>query len=240
MTSTDATRSTDACGRLRSPASEPGFLAGRRPATKGRTYAPDPFHVEDLVKLLNAMTPQRPGDLGEMSSERLRALVIVLWRSGLRISEALALEERDLDRRTLTIVVRHGKGDKRRVTAMDEWGWQQLDRWLERRKTLPLGQVFCVLYGPTAGRAMHGSDVRRQLSEAGERAGLRRRANPHSFRHTHAVELWREGVDVFRIQRQLGHARMDVTANYLSGVAVSEVLAPIARRPAPMMPVPPI
>jgi len=236
VSTADATRSIDAAGRLRSPASEPGYLAGRRPATKGRTYAPDPFHVEDLVALLNAMTPQRPGRLGELSAERLRSLVIVMWRTGMRISEALALEERDLERRNKTLVIRHGKGDRRRVVAMDEWGWQQLDRWLELRKTLPLGQLFCVLHGPTAGRAMHGSDVRRQLSEAGQRAGLRRRANPHSFRHTHAVELWREGVDLFRVQKQLGHARLDVTGIYLQGIAPEEILSPITQRRAPTMP----
>lgn len=229
-------RLKDACGRFRSPASEPGYLAGRRPATKGRTYAPDPFHIEDLVKLLSAITPQRPGKLGEMSAQRLHALVILLWRSGLRISEALALEERDLDRRDLTIVVRHGKGDKRRIIIMDEWGWQQLDRWLKIRTSLPLGQVFCVLHGPTAGRAMHNSDVRRQLRQAGIRAGLRRRVNAHSFRHSHAADLWKEGINLYTIQNQLGHARLDVTATYLKGISPTVVLAPIAQRPAPMIP----
>lgn len=238
MDATHPTRLTDACGRLRSPATEPGFLAGRRPATKGRTYAPDPFHVEDLVQLLDAITPQRPGELGDLSAARLRALVILLWRTGLRISEALALEERDLDHRDLTIIVRHGKGDRRRTTMMDEWGWRQLERWLERRRALPLGQVFCVLRGPTAGRAMHDSEVRRQLRDAAKRAGLRRRANPHSLRHTHAVELWREGIDVYSVQQQLGHARLDITAGYLRGIAPTEVLAPIGRRKPPTMPVP--
>jgi site-specific recombinase XerD len=233
----ESTRSLDACGRLRSTAAEPGYLAGRRPSTKGRRFTPDPYHVEDLVKLLNAITPQRPGPLGEASAERLRALVIVMWRTGMRISEALALEERDLERRNLTMVIRHGKGDRRRIVAMDEWGWRQLDRWLELRKTFPFGQVFCVLHGPTAGRAMHDSEVRRQLSQAGKRAGLRRRVNPHALRHTHAVELWREGVDLFRVQKQLGHARLDVTGVYLQGIAPEEILSPITKRAAPMMPV---
>lgn len=62
--------------------------------------------------------------------------------------------------------------------------------------------------------------------------------NPHSFRHAHAVELWREKVDVYTIQQQLGHARLDVTANYLRGVAPVEILEPIGHRRPPMMAVP--
>jgi site-specific recombinase XerD len=52
---------------------------------------------------------------------RLRALVVVLWRAGLRISEALALAETDLEHSRGSVLVRHGKGDKRREVGMDEW-----------------------------------------------------------------------------------------------------------------------
>jgi site-specific recombinase XerD len=99
-------------------------------------------------------------------------------------------------------------------------------------------EIFCVLSGPTAGQPMSDTDARRQLRATAARAGLRRRANPHSFRHAHAVELWRENIDVYTIQQQLGHARLDVTANYLRGVAPVEILEPIGRRRAPMMAVP--
>src|ERR1700685_1855901 len=81
----------------------------------------------------------------------------------------------------------------------------------------------------TKGRTL--PDARRQLREGAKRAGLRRRANPHCFRHAHAVELWREKIDVYTIQQQLGHARLDVTANYLRGVGAMEILEPIAHRP---------
>jgi hypothetical protein len=57
---------------------------------------------------------------------RLRALIVVLWRAGLRISEALALSERDLDPARGALLVRHGKGGKRREVGMDEWGWNHL------------------------------------------------------------------------------------------------------------------
>ena len=83
---------------------------------------------------------------------RLRALIVLLWRAGLRISEALALQESDLDRARGAVLVRRGKGGKRREVGMDRWAWDQLDPWLEIRRELPIGAMLCVIHGPTAGR----------------------------------------------------------------------------------------
>jgi hypothetical protein len=59
---------------------------------------------------------------------RLRALIVVLWRAGLRISEALALAESDLDPSRGAVLVRRGKGGKRGEVGMDRWAWEQLAR----------------------------------------------------------------------------------------------------------------
>ena len=228
----------DARGRRRSPAAIRGFKPTKPPATRGRHFPPDPLPVEDIVALMQACVALRPGNTAERSAVRLRALIVLLWRTGLRISEALALEERDLNRRDRTVTVRRGKGGKRRLTVMDDWGWPELERWLAVRQKLPPGQIFCVLTGVTAGRAMQDSDVRRQIADCAKRAGIRRRVHAHGLRHSHAVDLWREGIDVYGIQTQLGHARLDIRAQYLRGVAVTEVLAPIVQRKPPMMIVP--
>jgi site-specific recombinase XerD len=82
------------------------------------------------------------------------------------------------------------------------------------------------------------ADVRRQMKHAATSVGIRRRVAPHQFRHAHAVDLWRDEINVYVIQKQLGHARLDVTATYLSGVAPVELLEPIGRRRPPLMPVP--
>jgi hypothetical protein len=88
----------------------------------------------------------------DVAGHRLRALIVLLWRAELRISEALALQESDLDRSRGAVVIRRGKGGKRREVGMDRWAWEQLDPWLEIRHQLPLGAVLCVIHGPTAGR----------------------------------------------------------------------------------------
>jgi site-specific recombinase XerC len=72
-------------------------------------------------------------------------VIVVLCRAGLRISEALALTETDLDRDRGALLVRHGKGDKRREVGMDRWAWSHLEPWLELRTTLPVGRLFCVV-----------------------------------------------------------------------------------------------
>src|SRR5215211_1846277 len=101
----------------------------------------------------------------------LRALIVVLWRAGLRIHEALALSEADLDRRRGSVLVRRGKGGRRREVGMDEWAWEQLQPWTALRLELPVGPLFCVVNGPTRpavvqrscarGPAPHGRGRRR-------------------------------------------------------------------------------
>src|SRR5437588_5773276 len=116
----------DAAGRRRSPATMPEFHRGRSPRNKGLRYPPDPPSVEEIVTVMRATGPTKAGT-------RMRALIVLLWRAGLRISEALALAESDLDPRRGAILVRQGKGGKRREVGMDRWGWEQLSPWLEVR-----------------------------------------------------------------------------------------------------------
>lgn len=94
------------------------------------------------------------------------------------------------------------------------------------------------IYQSKSGRAIHSSDVRRALKAAAKRAGLTRRVNPHNLRHTLAVDLYREGVRELVIQKQLGHARLDVTQTYLRGLDPREMLDPVIGRRPPTMPVP--
>ncbi len=115
----------DSAGRRRSPATMPGYHAGRPPRNKGRRYPADPPTVEEIVGVMRQVGGGRHG-------ARLRAVIVVLWRGGLRIQEALALSERDLDPHRGSILVRRGKGGRRREVGMDEWGFEQLRPWLGR------------------------------------------------------------------------------------------------------------
>ncbi len=219
----------DAAGRRRSPATLPGFHCGRAPRNKGRRYPADPPTIEEIVAVM------REAGNG-VDADRVRGLVVVLWRAGLRISEALALLESDLDERRGSILVRRGKGGKRRTVGMDSWGWEQLAPWLADRVAFPVGALFCVVHGPTAGRACSASAVRVQLGRLARQAGVRRRFAPHQLRHAHAVEMGREGVPLMVIQRQLGHVDLGITSVYLQGIDNSEIVDTVHARRPPTIP----
>ncbi len=99
----ESTQLVDCAGRRRSPATLPGYHRGRPPRNKGLRYPADPPTVEEIISVMRAA--------GESSDGvRLRGVIVVLWRAGLRISEALALNESDLDPERGAVLVRHGKG----------------------------------------------------------------------------------------------------------------------------------
>jgi site-specific recombinase XerD len=215
----------DAAGRRRSPATLPGYLAGRAPRNKGMQYPADPPRAEEIILVMRQAGQDRHG-------LRIRALIGVLWRGGLRISEALALNETDVDPRRGSVMVRHGKGDKRREAGMDPFGFEQLAAWLAHRVLLPPGPLFCVIDGATRRRRWSASAARAELRQLAVDAGVRRRFAPHQLRHAHAVELAGEGVAINIIQRQLGHTDLGTTSAYLQGIDPSEIIDAVRfRRP---------
>ena len=203
--------------------------AGRR-ATKASAYPADPPTVEEIVAVMRAAGDGPHG-------RRLRGLIVVLWRAGLRIHEALALNGSDLDRRRGSLLVRRGKGDRRREVGMDEWAWEQLEPWSAARLALPVGPLFCVVSGATRGRAWSAAAARTQLRRTAAAAGVRRRFAPHQLRHAHAVEMAHEGVSLIVIQRQLGHSNFGITSIYLRGIDNAEIVDAVHARRAPMVPV---
>ena len=106
----------DRAGRRCSPATVSGFHQGVASRNEGVRYPPDPPSVEAIIAVMRVAGDARDG-------VRLRGVIIVVWRAGLRISEALALSETDLDSDRGALLVRHGKGDRRREVGMDHWAW---------------------------------------------------------------------------------------------------------------------
>jgi site-specific recombinase XerD len=169
---------------------------------------------------------------------RPRGLIAILWRSGLRIQEALALTEGDLDHRRGSLLVRRDKGSRRREVGMDVWGCEQLEPWLRRATRAPdRSPLFCVINGTTRGRRWSPAAARAELRRIAAAAGVRRRFAPHQLRHAHAVEMAREGVPLIVIQRQLAHSNLGITSVYLQGIDSGEIIETVHARRAPMIPV---
>jgi integrase len=186
----------DAAGHRRSLVTLPGFDEGRAPRNKGRRYLADPPTVEEIIAVMRQAGSGADG-------VRLRALIVLLWRAGVRIGEALDLAEADLDAARGAVLVRRGKGGRRREVGMDRWAWSQLESWLAVRRRLPVGALLCVIRGASAGR--HWDPILgSKAAGAGRklRAGVRRRFAPHQLRHAHAVELAHEGVPAASAARE--------------------------------------
>ena len=111
----------DVAGRRRSPATMPGYHRGRPPRNKGEPTRPTRRRSRRSSRSC-ARSVTAPTAIG------CAALIVVLWRAGLRISEALSLQESDLDGARGAVLVRHGQGRRRREVGMDRWAWAQLDR----------------------------------------------------------------------------------------------------------------
>jgi site-specific recombinase XerD len=186
--------------------------------------------VEEIVAVM------RTAGVGA-HGRRLRGPIVIMWRAGLRIQEALALTEGDLDQRRGSLLVRRGKGGRRREVGMDAWGWEQLRPWLELRRELPVGPLLCVLNGATRGRHWSPAAARAELRRTAAAAGVRRRFAPHQLRHAHAVEMAREGVPLIVILRQLGYSNLGITSVYLQGIDSGEIIETVHARRAPMIPV---
>jgi site-specific recombinase XerD len=196
------------------------------PSNAGRRFPPEPLTAEEVRALISAV-PGR-GPLGV----RNRALIALLWRSGLRISEALALRPADLNEREGTVRVRNGKGRKDRVAVIDAEALGYLRGWLEVRRANGINgraTIFCsVASGArgagvrTPGRELHTAYVRALLPKVGARAGIEKRVHAHGLRHSHATELVAAGVPLHVIAGQLGHASTATTDAYLGKLMPSE------------------
>ncbi len=198
------------------------FQPGQAPPNKGRRFPPEILTPDEARRLLRTCSHRAPSGI------RNRALLVVMYRAGLRIGEVLALKPGDIDSRAGTVRVLHGKGDHSRVVGLDPTAMSVLDRWLEKRLQLGIRgrYVFCTLQG---GR-LDPSYVRALLGRLAAKAGLDKRVNPHALRHTHAAELAAEGTPVNVIQTQLGHANLAVTDRYLRHVLPMDVVLTMQRR----------
>jgi site-specific recombinase XerD len=199
-----------------------GTAPGQTPANKGRTFPAEPLTRAEVELLLAQCSPRSSTGL------RNRALLIVLWRSGLRISEALDLKPSDVDYTGGTVRVLRGKGRKARTVGLDAGGLAVLQRWHDRRRELGLrgGYLFCTL----AGGRLSDRYVRILLARLATRAGIDKRVTPHQLRHTCAVELVNEGVPVNVISAWLGHASSGVTSRYLDHIQPTQVVEVAKRR----------
>jgi integrase/recombinase XerC len=139
---------------------------------------------------------------------RDRALLELLYASGLRVAEGCGLDVDDVDeaRRTVRVL---GKGDKERVVPVGDTALEALDAYLAMR-----GRQRGPLFLNARGGRLNPRSAHRIVKRLARRAGISQRVTPHTLRHSFATHMLGEGADLRLIQELLGHRRLSTTQRY--------------------------
>ncbi len=171
-------------------------LARARPLPKVITEA-------QVERLLAAPTVSTPTGL------RDKALLELLYATGLRASELAALEVGDLDLAAGWVRVRAGKGDKERLVPLGEEAAAWLEKWLAKR---PKDGPY--LFPGRGGRRLTRARIWQIVKRYAKEAGIHPPPSPHVLRHAFATHLLAHGADLRAVQQMLGHAQISTTEIY--------------------------
>jgi integrase/recombinase XerD len=155
---------------------------------------------------------------------RNRALIVAMYRLGLRPGEALGLSVGDVDLDAGTVAVPARKGGTGRVIGVDAGAAEVLRRWLVRREKQGIADgapLFCTL----AGESLKAAYVRELLPRLARKAGIAKRVHPLGLRYTCAAEMAAEGLPTALIETHLGVAVSGSARRYLRQFTGDEVIA---------------
>jgi integrase/recombinase XerD len=176
---------------------------------KIRRALPGYLKVEEVDRLLTQPDEKTPYGL------RDRAMLEVLYSTGLRVSELVGLRVTDLDAKVGCIRC-VGKGDKERIVPAGRKALGMVEKYLReaRPKLLAKGVSSTALFVNRRGAPLSRVGVWKILSSYGKRAGLRTALTPHMLRHSFATHLLERGADLRSVQLMLGHADISTTQIY--------------------------
>lgn len=143
-------------------------------------------------------------------NKRERALIEFLLASGVRVSELVQMEVQDINRNTFAVHVRHGKGDKERITYINTVAMRHLLSYLDSRPESGTALFFNKDHKP-----LQDGGVRKMVARIGSRAGVSN-VHPHRFRRTFATGLARRGMNIQEVQKLLGHSGVNTTMKYVN------------------------
>lgn len=170
--------------------------------SKKRVKFPTVLSKEEVLSVYN-----------NLNGIKYKTIFLILYGTGLRISEALSLQIKDIDSDRMIITVRNGKGAKDRCVMLSPKLLISLRDYYKSLKKKPLSYLF---FGRDLNKPMISRWVQHNISLAGKKAGVTRPVTPHVLRHSFATHLLESGVDVRRIQLLMGHKSLRTTAIYMN------------------------
>lgn len=183
-------------------------------APKAGKYIPVFLTVDEAFALLEAPTEK------DRYMLRDRAILEMLYSTGMRVSELVSSNVTDLDFNEEMVSVR-GKGGKERLIPVGRPALEAVKNWLPFRKQLvfarakrgrPVEKKALFLNG--RGGRLTSRSVERMVRQYGERAGIMQIVTPHSLRHSFATHLLEMGADLRSVQELLGHSSLSTTQRY--------------------------
>lgn len=169
----------------------------------------------DLISAAELTRLRAAPDVKTLEGKRDRAILELLFSTGLRISElcALSIDDVDLSRDEFSV---RGKGDKIRVVFLSNTARSALQDYLKSRKDME--DALFIRYGRKAEDGgelrIHPRAVQRLLKKYATQAGITRKVTPHVIRHSFATDLLQNGADIRSVQALLGHASINTTQVY--------------------------
>jgi integrase/recombinase XerD len=161
---------------------------------------------EEVDKLLEAPS--------SIYQARDKAILSLLYTSGLRVSELTSLNKEDVNFQDGTITVKHGKGDRDRVTMTTPGTLQLLKDMMYKRTRKGREDKGPALFTNRYGNRLNSRSVQRIVKEASQEAGITKKVTPHILRHTFAVHSLEEGFIINDVQQLLGHSSLSSTQIY--------------------------
>jgi integrase/recombinase XerD len=178
---------------------------------KIRRSLPGYLRLQEVEKLLEQPDENAPLGL------RDRAMLEVLYSTGLRVSELIGLRVMDMDRK-VGCVRCIGKGDKERIVPVGKKALSMVEKYLREARPKLIGKskiaVTPALFVNRRGHPLSRVGVWKILSAYGRQAGLRIPLTPHMLRHSFATHLLERGADLRSVQLMLGHADISTTQIY--------------------------
>ena len=166
------------------------------------------LNLGEIDKLLRAVDTSRPTGL------RDRAMIELLFATGLRVSELCRVGVADLDQ-SLGVIRTLGKGNKQRLVPVGKAALQAVSEYVERgRPALLKGRASRFLFITARGGAMTRQGFNKLLDVQGRKAGIFHGLTPHVLRHSFATHLLEGGADLRSVQVMLGHADISTTQIY--------------------------
>uniref|UniRef100_A0A7C4AIV3 Tyrosine recombinase XerC n=1 Tax=Thermodesulfovibrio aggregans TaxID=86166 RepID=A0A7C4AIV3_9BACT len=181
------------------------------PSIRANRTLPKFLTVDDAFRIVEAPSED------SFTVQRDRAILEILYGSGIRVSELCGLNLDDIDLREGLIKVR-GKGNKERIVPVGEKAKEALKKYLAIRQILRIKKKLIAeetpLFINNRGKRISTRHVRRIVDRYAKAAGMLERIGPHTLRHTFASHLLMEGADLRVIQELLGHASLSTTQIY--------------------------